>query len=392
MNKQIKELLVLHFLNDGIRTTFPAILPFIAKEFSFNLASVGFLGSAQPLFAAILAFPAGFLASRVGGFHFLVFLLLIYSTGAFLAAFTFNLPITLLAFSVAALGFGMFHTVGFSLVAKISEKNNIGKNMGNFTSVGDIGRVAIPPAAVFLVAISGWRISMAAIALIGICAFLLLRLKQTKKEEYHLEENVSKKETHKEFITHILTLLKTKRLFLTLLAATTDALASSPIFLFLPFILFAKGISVTSYGIITAAFFGGSLAGKFLLGRAVDKYGNSKIFVFSEILMAISLVLFVASSNFLIILMLAFLLGAFTRGTSPVIQAMLSEVSQKLHYNKIYALSETGIGIAAVITVILMGIIADKIGAQFVFYTAAVFALVAIIPVLLLSRSNSFSG
>lgn len=90
--------------------------------------------------------------------------------------------------------------------------------------------------------------------------------------------------------------------------------------------------------------------------------------------------------------MLALLLGAFTRGTTPVIQAMLSEVSEKAHYNKIYALSETGIGIAAVITVILMGVIADKIGIQFVFYTAAVFALVAIIPVLFLSRSKSLSG
>lgn len=392
MNKSIKELLVLHFLNDGVRTTFPAILPFIAKELSFNLVSVGFLGSAQPLFAAILALPAGFLASRVGGFHFLVFLLLVYSIGALIATFTLNLPITLLAFSIAALGFGMFHTVGFSLVAKISEKNNIGRNMGNFTSVGDVGRVAIPPAAVFLVAIFGWRISMTAIALIGLSAFLLLRLNQPKKEKYHLQEEGLGKETHKEFISHILNLLKTKRLFLTLLAATTDALASSPIFLFLPFILFSKGVSVTNYGIITAAFFGGSLAGKFLLGRAVDKFGNLRVFIVSEILMAIFLVLLVGSSNFIIILILALLLGAFTRGTTPVIQAMLSEASEKMHYNKIYALSETGIGIAAVLTVILMGVIADQLGIEFVFYIAAIFALLATIPTLLLSRSKSFSG
>lgn len=392
MEKQLKGLLALHFLNDGVRTTFPAILPFIAKELSLNLASVGFLGSAQPLFAAILALPAGFLASRIGGFHFLVFLLLIYSAGALIAAFAFNLSLTLLAFSIASLGFGMFHTVGFSLVAKISGKNNIGKNMGNFSSIGDIGRVAIPPAAVFLVAISGWRISMATIALAGFFAFLLLRLNQPNKEEYNLDERMPNQETHKEFITHIISLLKSNRLFLTLLAAIIDTLASSPIFLFLPFILFAKGVSVTNYGIITAAFFGGSLAGRFLLGRAVDKFGNLKVFIISEVLMAICLVLLVASANFPVILLLALFLGAFTRGTTPAIQAMLSEVSKKMHYHKIYALSETGIGIAAVITVILMGFIADQVGIEFVFYTAAVFALFATIPTLFLSRSKSLSG
>jgi len=352
------------------------------------LVSVGFLGSAQPLFAAILALPAGFLASKLGGFHFLVFLLLIYSAGALLTIFAFNLPITILAFSIAALGFGMFHTVAFSLVAKISGKNNIGKNMGNFSSIGDIGRVTIPPIVVFLVAIAGWRISMAAITLVGLFAFLLLRLNQPKKEEYHLEEMASKNETHQEFITHTLILLRTKRLFLTLLAATADTLASSPIFLFLPFILFAKGVSVANYGISTAAFFGGSLAGRFLLGRAVDKFGNLKVFIISEILMAVCLVLLVASSNFPVILLLALLLGAFTRGTTPAIQAMLSEVSKKAHYHKIYALSETVIGIVAVATVILMGVVADRIGIEFVFYTAAVFALLAIIPVLFISRSK----
>lgn len=75
--------MVLHFLNDGFRTTFVTLLPFIAKDLSLNLSTVGFLGSTQALLASFLSLPAGFLAARFGGVHFLTYLLIIYSLGAF---------------------------------------------------------------------------------------------------------------------------------------------------------------------------------------------------------------------------------------------------------------------------------------------------------------------
>ena len=68
MNKSIKELSFLHFLNDGVRSTFVVLLPFIAKDLSLNLSSVGFLGSAQPLFASILALPADLLLLNLAAF------------------------------------------------------------------------------------------------------------------------------------------------------------------------------------------------------------------------------------------------------------------------------------------------------------------------------------
>lgn len=385
-------MMILHFLNDGVRTTFVTLLPFIAKDLKISLATVGFLGSFQPLIASMMALPAGFLASRLGGFSFLIFLLIIYSTGALSTAISPSLPFIILAFFLGALGFGMFHTVSFSLVAKISDKEKVGKNMGDFTSVGDIGRVAIPPAAVFLVSFVGWRVSMVTVALIGFTAFLVLRLFQPKKEEHHLIDDSLEKETTKEFISHVIRLLKTKKLAFTLLAGIIDSLASSPVYLFLPFLLLSKGVQSTQYGIITGAFFMGSLLGKNFLGRTVDKIGNLKVFVLSEVFMAVILILLTFSTNFVAILVLSLLLGTFTRGTTPVIQSMLSNTSHKIHYNKIYALSEMFIGIAAVITVILMGIIAEKTSVLFVFYASAILALLAISPALFLFKTEENNG
>ena len=62
--KSLKEINILHFLNDGVRSTFVTLLPFIAKDLHISLSSIGFLGSAQALFGSLLALPAGFLSSR----------------------------------------------------------------------------------------------------------------------------------------------------------------------------------------------------------------------------------------------------------------------------------------------------------------------------------------
>lgn len=379
--------MVLHFLNDGIRTTFVTLLPFIAKDLKITLSSVGFLGSAQPLVASLVALPAGFLGARLGGFRFLILLLIVYSFGALSAALSPNLPFIIFAFFLGALGFGMFHTVGFSLVAKISD-TGVGKNMGEFTSVGDIGRVAIPPAAVFLVSISGWRISMVAVALTGFACFLILQLYQARSKEPHLADTHLEKETQKEFISHMIKLLKTKQLVLTLFTAIIDSLASSSVYLFLTFLLLAKGLHITEYGIVTGVFFVGSMLGKYILGIIVDKIGDLKVFIFSEVLMATVLILLTFPINFIFILISVLLLGTFTRGTTPVINSLFSKTSHKMHYNKIYALSEMFIGIAAVISIILMGIIAEKTSVFIVFYLSATFALLATLPALLLSKQN----
>lgn len=377
--------MVLHFINDGIRTTFVTLLPFIAKDLSLNLSSVGFLGSTQALLASFLSIPAGFLAARFGGLHFLTLLLIIYSFGSLGVALSDNLPFIILSFSLGAIGFGMFHTVAFSQVAKMSAKNSVGKNMGNFTSIGDIGRVCIPPLAVFAVPVLGWRQNFIILAVIGFLAFVLLKTVLLKKEGINFEKKEIN-ENHMDFIKGILKLLKTKKLLLTLGAAILDSLASSPIYIFLPFLLFAKHIKITEYGIATSLFLAGSLAGKYLLGRLVDKKGNLKVFIASEIFMAISLILLVIFNNFYLILFISFLLGVFTRGTTPVIQSMFSEISHRDHYDKVFALSELFIGAAAVLIIFLMGLTADKLGVVFVFYASSVFALLATLPVFALSK------
>ncbi|MBI2036390.1 MFS transporter [Candidatus Microgenomates bacterium] len=387
MSKNFKELLFLHFLNDGTRTSFVVLLPFIAKDLSLNFTSVGFLGSSQPLLAAILALPAGFITARIGGFRLLTILLITYSIAALAAGLSISIFFLLPAFLLGALGFGMFHTVGFALVAGNSDKSNMGRNMGNFTSLGEIGRVALPPLAIFTTASFGWRPTMVILAVIGFSSYLFFR--STLSNQERLPKQTSTIENYREFLKNTLFLLQSKKLRLVTLAGLLDAFASNPLYLFLPFLLLLKGVTASQLGGLMAAFFAGSLAGKFLLGRGIDKFGTAKIFILSELSMAGLLVGITLTGKFLLLLfLLAFLLGIFTKGTSPVMQAMFSTTAANHHYHRIYAVSTLFLASAELVAIMSMGPAADILGINVVFYLCAVFAVLAVIPVLALKKTT----
>ena len=388
MKMQLKELLLLHFLNDGVRTSFIILLPFIAKDLSLSLTQVGFLGSSQALIAALLALPTGFIMGRFKGFHMILLLLIVYSFGAMGASIAPNVFILICTYLLASFGFGMFHTVGFSLTAKSSTPANVGRNMGNFTAIGDIGRVTIPPAAVLISSFIGWRTTMVIIGAIGILLFFLFRL-TIKSKEIYSSSNVNF-QNYKELFNDIITVFRKKHAISITIVAIIDSLASSPIFVYLPFLLVKKGETPYELSIAMGSFFVGSLVGKTLLGRSVDKFGNVAVFIISELCMAVS-ILFIAHSNqFLLILFFAIMLGVFTKGTSPVVQTMFSQLSHKNHYHKVFAVSELVIGLSGVLAIVVMGIIADKAGIMWIFYLTAGLAVLAILPIYAFSKTKVF--
>jgi len=388
MKTKLKELLVLHFLNDGIRTTLIVFLPFITKDLYLSLTQAGFLGSAQPLIAALLAIPTGYVIGRFGGLRIIFILLIIYSLATLGIASSFNGTVVFFMYLIAAIGFGMFHTVGFTLVGKISDDGNMGRNMGNFFAIGEIGRLSIPPLAIFAVSFMGWRPVVAAFGILGILLFIISRFLPNSKD-VSLHSKNQEKQNHKEFLVDIFNLFKNKRVTLVTLGAIIDSIASSPIYVYLPFLLLAKHISTAELSIAMGVFFMGSLIGKKFLGVGVDKFGDSKVFIISEICMALSLVIIVQNMPYFLLLFLSVSLGIFSKGTSPVVQTMFSTLSHKDHYHKIFAISETTIGLAAAIAIILLGGLADATGIYMLFYTTAFFAILATVPIYAFSKMSS---
>lgn len=389
MNPVLSILSVLHFFNDGFRTTFLALLPFIAKDLHLSFTQVGMLSASQGFMIALLSLPAGFLALRFGGFKIVFLALLLYSLGSLAIGFAPSIWILMVIFYLGSSGFGLFHTIANSLIARGSNSTNTRRNLATYGTFGDIGRISLPVVAIFLASFFGWRETFFITAGCGILTYVIVQWILPLKKHTSHKPSIIKKQSYKEWIAGIPHLVKQKNFLLVIAASTLDNIAASPIFIFLPFLILAKGFAVAMLGVFTAAYFIGSISGKTFLARGADKFGTAKVFMMAEIGMAGTLIVFTFFNNIFVLLGLSVLLGLFARGTTPLVAALFSEIIHEDHYEKAYGFSDTIFGIAVVLAPILMGVLADKAGVVAVFYASATLALLATVPMIFLLKSPS---
>src|SRR3989344_701726 len=373
MNK-LKNLYILHILNDGFQASILLLLPFIAKELNLDQIQVGFLGGTLNILLVILALPAGYLALKFGSFKLLLYGLLLYVIGYFATALSPNFFFLIPVFLFTGIGFSLFHPVAFALVTRVSDKKERGKQMGNFTAIGDIGRIGISAVITFVIVYIGWRSSTFIQACFGLIIFIYI----------YFFTNIKDKTTHeniKPVDIKIKEFIKNRKFLFTSFAGALDSFASSTLFVFLPFLLLYRGVDPKVLGSFTAAFFIGNLLGKSILGRFVDKFGSASIFIIAEILMAILIFVLANTPSFLIIIIASVALGIFTKGTAPVIQTMVSEsVEHHGNYEKAFGLNSFVNGIAATLAPITLGFFSKNFGIVTAFNISAIFALLAIVP------------
>jgi FSR family fosmidomycin resistance protein-like MFS transporter len=376
----------MHILNDGFLASFPLLLPFIQKDLGLGFGSIGFLGSVLGSAGVVLALPSSVIARRFGGNRVLGFALMLYSVAFILTAMSSGFVFLTISFALASIGFGLFHPISFALVAHRSNKTDVGKKMGNFTAIGDFGRIGIAALATFVVAALSWRETAFIYGIVPLALFcyslFFCRPLAGKSDSSKGEANVKPRG------------LRYSRDFaLTLVTGSIDALASSSLFVFIPFLLIHRGVSPALLGSLSGAFFVGNMLGKVLIGKVIDRLGCFKVFVFSEIIMAILLVLLSIETSTPLIAVFSILLGAVTKGTVPVINTMVTHsVPDRELYEKAFGIVSFAGGIAGVVAPLLLGLVASRFGIVSVFHLSAGFAVLAILPCTLDRMIRKFSS
>lgn len=250
--------------------------------------------------------------------------------------------------------------------------------MGDFTAIGDIGRIGIAAALSFLAVTIGWQhttMLYAAAAFIAALFFYQYLFSSTDRRKLQKEQPVQVEQLS------FLRVLRNKRLVMTLLSAGFDGFASASLFVFLPFLLLERHVDPAFLGSFTAAFFVGTLFGKALLGRFVDRIGSAKVFIVAELLMAIFICLLASATWLPLVVVCSIILGVFTKGTVPVLQSMVSEsVEHHGNFEKAFGIESfvSAIGIAS--APIILGFVSDTSSIEHAFYIMACSALLASIP------------
>lgn len=366
----------LHVINDGYLASMPLLLPFVQGELGIGFREIGLLGSILGASGTALALPSSWLAKRYGGMRILFVAVFLYSLSFLIVGFSSGFYTLAAAFFLASIGFGVFHPIGFALVAGTSDAKAIGKKMGNFTAVGDFGRIGIAAAVTFFVSIISWRGTAFAYGLTPlVCitfSFFLFRQQGGKPEQPGRQEKNKAQ-----------SLLRNGTFIMMALAGALDSLASSSLFIFLPFLLLHRGIPTALIGTLSGAFFAGNLLGKVIIGRFVDRFGGFRVFTISELSMAALLVMLALSPSVPAIIVLSVCLGALAKGTVPVVTSLVaSSVGPEGSLEQAFGVSSFIGSFAGILAPLAFGFLAAKYGIISVFLFSACIALSAILPVI----------
>jgi FSR family fosmidomycin resistance protein-like MFS transporter len=366
---------LIHILNDGFESSFLLLLPFIANDLHLNLAQVGLLGTIESSIGLPLVFPAGLLAKKFGGLQVIAIAFFMYCFGYLATGFSPSFTVLIFTFALTGIGFGSFHSIAFALIAKWTDPTKRGLHIGNFTAIGDAGRIAISALLTFIIVYIGWRYTTLLYALIGIIACIIFSFLVFKKRDaITIKEKVQKNISFIEILKHKLFLLANLTNFL-------DTFASNSLFIFLPFLLLKRGINPSILGMFTAIFFVGNFLGKSLLGRFADKFGNTKTFIISELCMVCMIIILANMSSVIAIIGSSFVLGIFTKGTIPVIKTLISDSAEHHgNFEKAFSINNIVDKVGLTTAPILLGVISNQFGIVTAFNFCAAVAFLATIP------------
>ncbi len=369
-----------HSMNDGFFDSIPVILSFIVLLYGYGEKEIGIIISLGAALGTIASLGTMYVAKILSPFKIIGLIIFIYSICFLLASFFSNFIIISLFFIISMIGYAIFHNICFSYLTLNTPRQKLGKILSDFTAIGDIGRIPFIAiagyiAALTLFSISGWKIVCFIFSILGIISIIFIFFQQ--------ETKAAKNAKQKSSTLPSFSILKSKPVFLTVLSSALNAFSNEKIFTFLPLLLIFKGLDPKIIGTFAVGFTVGSFLGKLACGRLLDMFGPKSVFITAEILLSFFLIFIIITNDLYFIVAISFLIGVLTKGTVPVIQAIITIPFQKIgQYDEIFSINSFIRGIINMITPILFGYIASLWNINTVYIIMAIISLLSVVPLI----------
>jgi MFS transporter, FSR family, fosmidomycin resistance protein len=359
-----------HALHDGYTDLVYVMLPIWQAEFNLSYAAVGILRS---LFSGTLAgfqIPSGLLAEKLGAARVLAAGTALAGCGYLIAGASAGLVMLAIALIVGGLGASTQHPLAAALVARAFGGARSIKALGTYNFAGDIGKMTVPAAAALLVTWMPWRPTVALLGACGFAAALAIMALMPRQEGD--AKAVAKSDAAAASGT-----LRRGGFPLLLAIGVLDSGTRMPFLTFLPFLLAAKGASVSGIGLALTLVFSGGACGKLVCAFVGARIGVFATVVLTEAMTAVGIVALLPLPLEACYALLP-LIGVALNGTSSVLYGSVPALVAPEKRARAFSIFYTGTIGAGATAPILYGFVGDLVG---VATTLAVLAAVVLITV-----------
>jgi predicted MFS family arabinose efflux permease len=365
---------ICNFLSKGWEVSILGMLAFLQHEYHLTFYMVGILSTVFIVSQISVSFFAGRIAHAVHSRN-VIFLSMAASAVSWLVLFfSGNVEVLYRAYAFGGISSGLFEPIGNSLVAKISNAKNRGTAIGNFAAYGDMGRIAVVAAATALagtLGVNGASGVMFASALGALCLAGIYIPRASGADDAETRE----------IPVHLADLRKNRKFCLATAAGIADSFSSASLYIWIPFLLIAKGIALANTLYFNVIFFAGYMAGRLLLGRLADRHGAPQVLMASKLGMSVLIVLLTLLGGRWEMVALLFFLGVFTRGSSPIIRAMVADsIDERVSFHNAFSAYSSASRGATALCRPVCGFLASCAGIGSVFYMAAAVSLCTLYP------------
>ena len=375
---------ICNFLSKGWEVSLLGLLIFFQQQYGLDIYTIGLLSAVFIVCQISISIFAGHFAHTLGSKN--VILLAISASGVawLIVLLTHHLYALYFAYACGGMSSGLFEPIGNSLVAKSATAKNRSSSIGNFAAYGDMGRIALLAAATSAAGSLGVTYTSLALVATTAVAFGLALMINGKKSG-------SGSESHHEHHIPIRSLYGNHKFRHATFAGIADSFSSSSLYIFIPFLLSAKGIPAAETGRYTVALFVGYFLGRLALGRLSDKHGAPITLMVSKVAMAaLILLLTVVAPGGILIYAVIFMLGIFTRGSSPIIRAMVADsMHEKASFHNAFSAYSFASRGATALSRPIFGYLASFTGIASVFYAASAVSLFTLYPAVRYREASS---
>ena len=358
-----------HALHDGYTDLIYVMLPIWQSEFGLGYAVLGLM---KTVFSGTLAgfqIPAGFLAERYGAAIVLALGTALAGIGYICAGFSSGVPMLVAALFVGGLGASTQHPLGSSLIAHAFAGPRSLKALGTYNFAGDIGKMTVPAAAALLVTWMPWRPTVALLGACGFAAALAIIALMPRQDA----ETPTAAKSGAEAASGT-----PRRGFALLLSiGVLDSATRMPFLTFLPFLLTAKGATVSGIGLALTLVFAGGACGKLVCAFAGARIGVFATVVLTEGLTALGIVALLPLPLDACYALLP-LIGVALNGTSSVLYGSVPTLVAPEKRARAFSIFYTGTIGAGATAPVLYGFLGDLLGVR---ETLAVLAAVVLVTV-----------